>query len=207
MECLELFHRFPLRNCLFKYEKTEALVRYAYWLIFSACLLFCGSASAGLIYFSGLTYSANGSGTTLTVTVGRTGSTAASASVNVVSAELTATSPADFTAVSESLTWGVGDGSAKSFTVSIIDGILTKRTEKFLLKFLTPVGDVTGGDITVGIKDSAIDFTAGLTLLAKDVTNLNVEKPQLLDLKTRIASGYRKDNTKLGKYYSYSSAY
>ena len=85
--------------------------------------------------------------------------------------------------MSESLTWGVGDGSAKSFTVSITDGILTKRTEKFLLKFLTPVGDVAGGDVTVGIKDSAIDFTAGLTLLAKDVTNLNVEKPQLLDLK------------------------
>ena len=158
-------------------------MRSAYWLMFSACLCFCQSASAGLISFSGLTYSANGIGTTLTVTVGRTGSTAASASVNVVSADLTATSPADFNAVSESLTWAIGDDSSKSFTVSITDGILTKSTERFLLKFLTPVGDVAGGDITVGIKDSAIDFTAGLTLLAKDVTNLNIEKPQLLDLK------------------------
>ena len=185
MECLEQFHRFPLRNCLFKYEKREALVRCAYWLMFSACLLFCGSASAGLIYFSGLTYSANGSGTTLTVTVGRIGSTAASASVNVVSADLTATSPADFTAVSESLTWSIGDASSKSFTVSITDGILTKRTERFLLKLLTPVGDLAGGDVSVGVKSSAIDFTAGLTLLAKDVKNLNIEKPQLLDLKQK----------------------
>jgi hypothetical protein len=193
--CLGQFQRVLLRNFLFKYEKRGALVRSTYWLMFSACLLFCGSASAGLIYFSGLTYSANGSGTTLTVTVGRIGSTAASASVNVVSADLTATSPADFTAVSELLTWAIGDGSLKTFTVSITDGILTKGSERFLLKFLTPVGDVAGGDVTVGIKDSAIrypnrnrqrsalDFTAELTLLAKDVKNLNIEKPQLLDLK------------------------
>lgn len=193
--CLEQFQRLPLRNCLFKFEERKALVRCAYWLMFSTCLFFCGSASAGLVYFSGLTYSANGSGTTLTVTVGRIGSTAASASVNVVSADLTATSPADFTAVSESLTWAIGDASSKTFTVSITDGIITKGTERFLLKFLTPVGDVAGGDVTVGIKDSAIrypnrnrqrsalDFTVGLTLLVKDVTNLNIEKPQLLDLK------------------------
>ena len=181
--CLGQFQRVLLRNFLFKYEKRGALVRSAYWLIFSACLFFCQSASAALIYFSSFTYSPYGNRTDLTVTVGRIGSTAASASVNVVSADLTATSPADFTAVSESLTWAAGDASSKSFTVSITDGILTKRTEKFLLKFLTPVGDVAGGDVTVGIKDSAIDFTAGLTLLAKDVTNLNIEKPQLLDLK------------------------
>jgi hypothetical protein len=171
-----------LRNCLFRYEKGEALVRSPYWLIFSACLFFCKSASAGLVYFSGLTYAAAGSGTTLTVTVSRYGLTAAAASVNVVSSDLTATSPADFTAVSESLTWGIGDATSKSFTVSITDGLLTERTDRFLLKFLTPVGDVAGGDVTVGVKDSGIDFTAGLTLLAKDVTNLNIEKPQLLDL-------------------------
>ena len=90
-------------------------------------------------------------GTTLTVTVNRTGSTVASASVNVVSADLTATSPADFTAVSESLTWAIGDALPKSFTVSITDDLLDEGTERFLLKFLSPVGDVAGGDVTVSI--------------------------------------------------------
>jgi hypothetical protein len=176
---------FPLRNFLFRYEKGEALVRSTYWFMFSACLFFCESASAGLVYFSGLTYRSDlVSGTTLTVTVTRIGSTVASASVNVVSADLTATSPADFTAVSESLTWAIGDASTKSFTISITDGLLEGETERFLLKFLLPVGDVAGGDVTVSTKDTGIDFTAGLTLLAKDVTNLNIEKPQLLDLKT-----------------------
>ncbi len=65
----------------------------------------------------------------------------------------------------------------------LLMAFLTERTERFLLKFLTPVGDVAGGDVTVSTKDTGIDFTAGLTLLAKDVTNLNIEKPQLLDLK------------------------
>ena len=175
-----------MRNCLFKYEKKKALVRSTYWLMFSACLLFCESASAGLVYFSGLTYSSYlDFGTTLTVTVNRIGSTVAPASVNVVSAGLTATSPADFAAVSRSLTWAIGDASSKSFTVSITDSPLEGENKKFLLKFLTPVGDLAGGDVTVSTKDTGIDFTVGLTLLAKDVTNLNIEKPQLLDLKQK----------------------
>ena len=271
-------------------------MRSAYWLMFSACLFFCESVSAGLMYFSGLTYGVAENGTILTITVNRTGSTAASASVNVVSADLTATSPADFLAVSESLTWGVGDSLSKSFTIAITDDLLDEGTERFLLKFSSPVGDVAGGDVTVSItdyeegtlqfssayfsglesdlqviatisrvagtngaasvrvkssagvppasdildytaidttvsfadgestksisitlqkdditefsewfrltlstpnnaslgtiitanaeiKDSDIDFTGTLTLLAKDVTNLNIEKPRLLDLK------------------------
>ena len=270
-------------------------MRSPYWLIFSAYLFFGESASAGLVYFSGLTYGVAENGTTLTVTVNRTGSTVASASVNVVSADLTATSPADFTAVSESLNWAIGDAVPKSFTVSITDDLLDEGTERFLLKFLSPVGDVAGGDVTVSItdweegklqlssayffgqesdlqliatinrisgtngaasvqlksspgdppasdldytaidttvsfaagestknvsialnndditefsewfeltlstpnnaslgaiisanaeiKDSKIDFTSGLKLLAKDVTNLSIERPQLLDLK------------------------
>ena len=128
-------------------------MRSAYWLIFSACLFFCESASAGLVYFSGLTYGVAENGTTLTITVNRSGSTVASASVNVVSADLTATSPADFTAVSESLTWAIGDALPKSFTVSITDDLLAEGTERFLLKFLSPVGDVAGGDVTVSITD------------------------------------------------------
>ena len=124
-----------------------------YRLIFCACLFFSELASAGLVYFSDLTYGIAENGTTLTVTVNRIGSTVASASVNVVSADLTATSPADFTAVSESLTWAIGDALPKSFSVSITDDLLAEGTEKFLLKFLSPVGDVAGGDVTVSITD------------------------------------------------------
>ena len=128
-------------------------MRSAYWLMFSACFFFCESASAGLVYFSALTYGVAENGATLTITVNRSGSTVASASVNVVSADLTATSPADFTAVSESLTWAIGDALPKSFTVSITDDLLAEGTERFLLKFLSPVGDVAGGDVIVSITD------------------------------------------------------
>ena len=272
--------------------------------MFSACLFFGESASAGLVYFSGLTYDVAENGTSLTVTVNRTGSTAASASVSVVSADLTATSPADFTTVSESLSWAIGEALPKSFTVSITDDLLDEGTERFLLRFLSPVGDVAGGDVTVTItdyeegklqlssayffgqesdqqliatinrisgtngaasvqlksspgvppasnldytaidttvffedgestknvsialnndditefsewfkltlstpnnaslgaiisanaeiKDSKIDFTSGLTLLAKDTTNLSIEKPRLLDLKQKSLKNEKK---------------
>ena len=273
-------------------------MRSAYWLIFSAFLFFCELASAGTVNFAANTYTVAENITTLTIMVNRTGSTAASASVNVVSVNLTATGAADFTTVSELLTWGIGDTLAKTFTVSITDDLLTEGTENFLLKFLSPVGDVAGGDATVSItdyeegtlqfssayfsgqesslqviatinrvsgtngvasvklkssagvppandtldytaidatvsfadgestknvfitlkndnvaefsewfklalstpnnaslgtiitanaeiKDSDIDFTSALTLLAKDVSNLNIEKPQLLDLKQK----------------------
>jgi len=128
-------------------------VRSAYWLMFFAFLFFYESASAGLVYFSDLTYEVAENGTTLTITVNRSGSTLASASVNVVSADSTATSPADFSAVSESLTWASGDAVPKSFTVSITDDLLAEGTERFLLKFLSPLGDVAGGDVTVSITD------------------------------------------------------
>ena len=125
----------------------------AYWLIFSACLFFCGSASAGTVYFAANTYTVAENVTTLTIMVNRTGSAAASASVNVVSVNLTATGAADFTAVSESLTWGIGDTLAKTFTVSIKDDLFVEGTEIFFLKFSSPVGDEVGGDVAVSITD------------------------------------------------------
>jgi len=110
-------------------------VHSAYWLIFSACLFFCESASAGTVYFAANTYTVAENVTTLTIMVNRTGSAAASASVNVVSVHLTATGAADFTAVSESLTWGIGDTLAKTFTVSIKDDLFVEGTQIFFLKF------------------------------------------------------------------------
>jgi hypothetical protein len=105
------------------------------------------------VYFADNTYTVAENVTTLTISVNRTGSAAASASVNVVSVNLTATGAADFTAVSESLTWGIGDTLAKTFTVSIKDDLFLEGTEIFFLKFSSPVGDEAGGDVAVSITD------------------------------------------------------
>ena len=123
-----------------------------YWLVFSVCWFFCGSAFAGSLSFSSNTYTVAENGTNIVVTVNRTGSTTAAASVTVVSAVGTA-GTGDFTAVSQVLNWGIGDAVAKTVTVAIDDDNIVESTETFTLKLTAPVGDGTGADTTVSITD------------------------------------------------------
>ena len=116
-----------------------------YWLVFSVCWFFCGSAFAGSLSFSSSTYTVAENGTIIVVTVNRTGSTSAAASVTVVSAVGTA-GTGDFTAVSQVLNWGIGDAVAKTVTVAIDDDNIVESTETFTLKLTAPVGDGTGAD-------------------------------------------------------------
>ena len=121
-------------------------------LVFSVFCFLCGSANAGTLNFSAASYSVAENASTVTITVNRTGSTVAAASVTVVSTIGTA-SIADFTAVNQGLTWGIGDSDAKSFTVAILDDALVEVSETLTLKFTSAVGDGTGGNATVTITD------------------------------------------------------
>ena len=127
-------------------------MRSTCWLILSVCWFFSGPVMAGSLSFSSATYSVAENVSTLTITVNRTGSTTAVASVTVVSENGTA-GAADFTAVSQALNWGIGDAVAKTFTVAILDDALVESTEAFTLKFTTVVGDGAGGNATVTITD------------------------------------------------------
>jgi len=132
--------------------KGAILVFSARWLVFSVSCFLCGSAIAGTLSFSAASYSVAENASTVTITVNRSGSTVAAASVTVVSAIGTA-SIADFTAVSQALTWGIGDSDAKTFTVAILDDALVEVSETLTLKFTSAVGDGTGGNATVTITD------------------------------------------------------
>ena len=80
-------------------------------LCFSLGTLFLNNTiKAGSLSFSASTYTALENAANLTVTVNRTGSTAAAAGVTVVSVNGTA-SASDFTAVSQALSWGIGDSA------------------------------------------------------------------------------------------------
>ena len=122
-------------------------------IIFTIGVFCLENASAGSLSFASNTYSVNENTATLTITVNRTGSTASAASVTVVSVNATATAGLDFTAVSQVLNWGAGDGVAKTFTVAIIDDSIVEGLEAFTLKFTSPVGDGTGGDAIVSLAD------------------------------------------------------
>jgi len=121
-------------------------------IIFSVGVFYLGSVDAGSLSFSASAYSVAENSSTISITVNRTGSTAAVASVTVVSSHVT-TEAGDFTPVSQSLSWGIGDAAAKNFTVTILDDNVVEGTETFTLSFTSPVGDGTGGSSTVSITD------------------------------------------------------
>ena len=149
----------------------------ARWLVLSVFWFLCGPAIAGTVSFSSASYTVAENAATLTVTVSRSGSAAAAASVKVVSSIVTA-GLADFTAVDQALSWGVGELDTKTVTVAISDDALFEGPETFTLKFTTLVGDTAGGNATVTITDyeagklqfSSASFTGaenGLQLIAK----------------------------------------
>ena len=122
-------------------------------LCFSLGTLFLNNTiKAGSLSFSASTYTALENAANLTVTVNRTGSTAATAGVTVVSVNGTA-SASDFTAVSQALSWGIGDSAPKTFSVVIKDDNVVEGTENFTLKFTAATGDGTGGDAIINISD------------------------------------------------------
>ena len=84
-------------------------------IIFSVGVFYLGNVDAGSLSFSASAYSVAENSSTISITVNRTGSTAAVASVTVVSSHGT-TEAGDFTPVSQSLSWGIGDAAAKKFT-------------------------------------------------------------------------------------------
>ena len=122
-------------------------------VVFAAVLLICGPVSAGSLNFSAIDFPVPENSPTVTIYVARTGSTANAASVTVVSSDGTASAGSDYVAVSQALSWGVGDSGPKSVTITLNDDALVEGTEFFTLSLSSPVGDGTSGDSTVTLND------------------------------------------------------
>lgn len=101
-------------------------------------------------------------GGTLTFTVTRTGATSASHSVNYASASGTATSGADFTASSGTLTFLPGEAT-KSITVPTTDDAAAEPSETVLMNLSAPTGGATiaTGQGSGTITDNDASFTIG----------------------------------------------
>ena len=139
------------------FQKTRIVtltvtLRAASWLFLFVCLPYGQLVSAGTLAFSAGAYSVAENASNLTITVNRTGSTVAAATVTVVS-EIGSAGASDFTAVSQALSWAIADSAAKTFTVSILDDAVFEGGENFTLKFTGATGDSTGSAATVTIND------------------------------------------------------
>ena len=118
-------------------------------------------------------------------TISRVAGTNGAASVRVKSSVGVppATDILDDTAIDTTVSFADRE-STKRISITLQKDDITEFSEWFKLSLSTPNNVSLGTIITANaeIKDTDIDFTSTLTLLAKDVTNLNIEKPQLLDL-------------------------
>jgi O-glycosyl hydrolase len=136
------------------------------------------SAPAGQIQFSAPTYSMNETGGSVTITVSRTGGGAGAVSVQYATSDGTAKSGTDYTAVTNTLSWGDGDTASKTFTIPILDDPQFDGDETINLALTSLKGTILGtpSTATVTIHDEPAvlqftdaQFTANVTDGAKQV--------------------------------------
>lgn len=104
-------------------------------------------------------------GGSFSVSVLRTGNDSGTVTVNYATAPGSATSPADFTATSGTLSWGNGDASPRTITIPIVADTIVEGSEEFLLNLTNPTGGavvLNDGDAAIGIvepgaEDGAFD--------------------------------------------------
>ncbi len=93
-------------------------------------------------------FSALESDGTLSVTLSRGGSSVGMVSVDLVSSDAGATSPADFTAVSQTVSWADGDTADKTVIVSLADDSDVESPEDFVVTLANFSADSTPGALT-----------------------------------------------------------
>jgi len=101
----------------------------------------------------------------VTFTVTRTRDSAGAISVNYATASGTATSGADFTATSGTLSWAAGDSTSRTLTIPITADAVSETSENFTVTLSSPTNAVLGSNAaaTVTIFDAGVrdpGFTA-----------------------------------------------
>ena len=140
-------------------------MRHTFSLFLASLLFLSQTGLAGELNFSVATASVAENGSTLVVTVQRSGTVNASASVTVKSVEGTAEPAADFNAASNVLSWNAGELDPKTVNITIRDDALVESDETFTLELQNVNGDTVGstGTLTVTITDyeeGTLEFTA-----------------------------------------------
>ncbi len=126
------------------------------------------SASVSLLAFADAGRSVGESSGSVTVTVVRSGSLATPASARAITQDLSASAGLDYVAIDRALAWPAGDGTARSFNVTLLDDDLVEGDELFevILTDLEDAGLGAPSAMSVEIVDddvglSQIRFASG----------------------------------------------
>lgn len=116
------------------------------------------------LQFGATVYSVTETGPVAILSVTRTGTLTAPASVQYATADGTATAGSDYTASSGTLNWVAGNGAAKIFTVPITNDTLVEGAETFTASLSNPagatLGATTAAGVTINDNDSLLQFSA-----------------------------------------------
>jgi hypothetical protein len=115
----------------------------------------------GALQFSAATYSVSENGGPAVITITRTGGSAGTATVDLATSNGTATSGSDYTAVSQTVTFGIGEIS-KTVTVPITDDLLNESDETVNLTLTNAGGSgALGSPLTAVLTITNDDPTGG----------------------------------------------
>ena len=99
----------------------------------------------GTLQLSAATYSVAENGGSATITVTRTGGSAGAVGVTVATSNGTATAPADYTAVSQTVNFAAGDTANKTVTIPIVNDTAVEANETVNVALSAPTGGATVG--------------------------------------------------------------
>lgn len=126
------------------------------------------SAPAGTLQFSSSNFSVNENGTSVQITVTRTGGSNGAVGISYTTSNGTATAGNDYTSVSGTLSWTNGDIANKTFTVNITNDTLDESNETFTVSLSNPTGGATLGSpsnaiVTINDEDNppTVQFQTG----------------------------------------------
>ena len=121
------------------------------------------------LQFSAATYSVAENGGNATITITRTGGSAGAVGVSVATSNGTATAPADYTAVSQTVSFANGDTANKTVSIPIVNDTLVEANETVNLSSSNPTGGATLGSPSTAVL-TITDNDGGVTLSASPTT-------------------------------------
>ena len=116
-------------------------------------------ASPGTLHFSAASYTVDESGGNATITVQRSGGNNGPVSVTFATGNGTATSPGDYTGVTQTVSFANADSASKTVNIPIADDGLAEGNETVTLTLTAPTGGATLGSPSTSvltIDDSAL---------------------------------------------------